>query len=62
MFGPVVRWHLDETAPQGVGRSEAASSKARAVLCSKSLSSTVPDMRSKISTGHYCPHGQYPLC
>lgn len=23
----------------------------------KSLSSTVPGIRSKISTGHYCPHG-----
>jgi hypothetical protein len=27
----------------------------------ESLSSTVLSMRSKISTGHYCPHGQSPL-
>ena len=61
MFGPDAPG--TSTRPlRGGGRSEAASSKARAVLCSKSLSSTVPDMRSKISTGHYCPHGQYPLC
>jgi hypothetical protein len=34
VFGPVVRWHPDEAAPiGGVGGSEAASSKARAVLC-----------------------------
>jgi hypothetical protein len=43
---------------RGGGRSEAASSRARAVQCSKSLSSTAPHMRSKISMGHYCPHGQ----
>ena len=35
--------------------------EARAVLCSGSLSSTVPGMRSRISTGHYCPHGQRPV-
>jgi hypothetical protein len=40
MFGPVARWHLDETAPRGGERSEAVSSKARADLCSESLSST----------------------
>src|SRR6185437_6151268 len=38
--------------------SEAASSKAHAVLCLET-SSTVIDMRSKISAGYYCPQGQF---
>ena len=57
MFEPLAR---TSTKLLRRGRpSEAASSKARAVLCSESLSSTVC-MGSKISTGRHCPHG-HPL-
>ena len=53
------RLYPDEAASlDGLG-SEAASSKPRAVLCQERLSSTVAGLRSKkISTVHYCPHGQ----
>ena len=34
--------------------------KDHAVLRSESLSSTMPDMKSKIFMGHYCPHGHCP--
>ena len=50
---------LDETAPQGATKRSGLI-KDHAVLRSESLSSTMPDMKSKIFMGHYCPHGHCP--
>ena len=52
------RWHSDEAAPlEGVGGAKQPHRRVALSYARGSLSSTVPGMRSKISTEHYCPHG-----